>query len=60
MPLITMSMGELGMVTRLSGHLTGSVMTFGALTTEKASAPGQIPIKELKQILTTLNGENRI
>ncbi|QED59394.1 type I 3-dehydroquinate dehydratase [Enterococcus durans] len=60
MPLITMSMSELGMVTRLSGHLTGSVMTFGALTTEKASAPGQIPIKELKQILTTLNGENRI
>ena len=60
MPLITMSMGELGMITRLAGHLTGSVMTFGALTSEKSSAPGQIPIKQLKQILTTLNGENKI
>jgi len=55
MPLITMSMGQLGMISRLSGNLTGSVMTFGALTSEKASAPGQITVKELKSIIKLLN-----
>lgn len=60
MPLITMSMGELGMISRLSGNLTGSVLTFGSLTSEKASAPGQITVKELKQIILLLNGNNKI
>ncbi|MDO4624985.1 MAG: type I 3-dehydroquinate dehydratase [Enterococcus hirae] len=55
MPLITMSVGQLGMISRLSGNLTGSVMTFGALTSEKASAPGQITVKELKSIIKLLN-----
>jgi len=50
-----MSMGQLGMISRLSGNLTGSVMTFGALTSEKASAPGQITVKELKSIIKLLN-----
>lgn len=60
MPVITMSMGELGMISRLSGNITGSVMTFGALTSEKASAPGQITVKELKQIIQLLNGNDKM
>lgn len=48
-PVITMSMGKLGVVSRISGGLTGSAMTFG--TVGAASAPGQLPVKELRNIL---------
>src|SRR5690625_4209985 len=39
-PLVTMSMGGLGVMTRLTGEIFGSSMTFG--TIGQASAPGQI------------------
>ncbi|MBO5657692.1 MAG: type I 3-dehydroquinate dehydratase [Agathobacter sp.] len=45
--LITMSMGELGMVSRIEGFRYGSCVTFGAGA--MASAPGQIPFQELKK-----------
>lgn len=45
-PIVTMSMGPQGAVSRLAGGLFGSDITF-AIGME-ASAPGQIPIKELK------------
>ncbi len=48
-PVITMSMGKLGVVSRISGSLTGSAMTFG--TVGAASAPGQLPVKDLRKIL---------
>lgn len=51
-PLITMSMGELGVISRVSGATFGSAATFGAA--KKASAPGQVSVAELKTILTTL------
>lgn len=51
-PLITMSMGALGCVSRLCGELTGSCLTFGSLS--KASAPGQIPAEKLAEILESL------
>lgn len=51
-PLITMSMGNLGVLTRLCGAFSGSVLTFGAA--EQASAPGQIPAAKLRQILDLL------
>lgn len=52
-PIITMSMGELGAVSRLMGEVFGSALTFGAL--KKVSAPGQIAVKELKEALRLLN-----
>lgn len=52
-PIVTMSMGQLGMVSRMCGELTGSAMTFGAA--KKASAPGQIPVGELRQLLNRLS-----
>ena len=51
-PLITMSMGALGMVSRVSGEVFGSAATFGAA--KQASAPGQVPVGELRRILNTL------
>lgn len=48
-PLVTMSMSEIGMISRTSGEAYGSAMTFGAAG--KTSAPGQIPVEELKEIL---------
>ncbi|MHC5269106.1 type I 3-dehydroquinate dehydratase [Enterococcus sp. LJL98] len=53
LPLITMSMGDLGKVSRVSGELTGSLFTFGAM--DEASAPGQIPVEALAKVLETLS-----
>ncbi|MGK0551843.1 type I 3-dehydroquinate dehydratase [Enterococcus faecalis] len=48
-PLVTMSMGQLGMISRLSGEVFGSAMTFGAA--KQASAPGQVPVASLRKTL---------
>lgn len=53
-PIITMSMGKEGMVSRISGGIFGSALTFG--TAGKSSAPGQIPAEELKKMLRILQG----
>ena len=53
-PVITMSMGRLGMISRMSGEIFGSVMTFG--TVGNSSAPGQIPLEELRMALKVLHG----
>lgn len=52
-PLITMSMKDLGCVSRVAGELVGSVLTFA--TIGKASAPGQIPIDRVRDIMETLH-----
>jgi 3-dehydroquinate dehydratase-1 len=52
-PLITMSMGELGAVSRIAGETFGSCVTFGAGS--RASAPGQLPMDELENILNALH-----
>ena len=54
-PLILISMGDLGKVTRVAGELMGSVMTFAAL--EESSAPGQIDITKMPEILAALSLE---
>lgn len=53
-PLITMSMGKLGVVSRAAGFAFGSVATFAAVTKGQASAPGQVPIDELKPVLDAM------
>ena len=52
--LITMSMGKLGVISRVSGETFGSCVTFGA--GKNASAPGQIPVAELQCILDAISG----
>lgn len=48
-PFITMSMGKMGVISRLAGECFGSCLTFG--TVGAASAPGQIDAVELDHIL---------
>lgn len=52
-PVITMSMGRLGVLSRMGGAISGSCVTFG--TAGHASAPGQIPAEELANILNILD-----
>jgi 3-dehydroquinate dehydratase-1 len=53
-PMVTMSMGPEGAVSRLAGGLFGSDITFAVGL--RASAPGQIPIQELKTGMALLYG----
>ncbi len=48
-PVITMSMGSLGIVTRMVGGLFGSSLTFAV--GQSKSAPGQIPIEDLREVM---------
>jgi 3-dehydroquinate dehydratase-1 len=52
-PLITMAMGDLGKISRISGEIFGSSITFAAA--KKSSAPGQVHINELRQVLNLLH-----
>lgn len=51
-PVISMSMGDLGKISRVCGEVFGSCVTFGAVG--QASAPGQIEATKLKEILQAL------
>lgn len=55
-PIITMSMSSQGVVSRLCGEVFGSSMTFGAVG--QVSAPGQIPVDQLRQVLEILHGSS--
>ena len=52
-PIITMSMKGTGVISRLSGEVFGSALTFGAA--KKASAPGQMGVNELNTVLQLLH-----
>ena len=52
LPLAIISMGDLGKISRISAGVTGSVLTFGAIG--EVSAPGQIPVTELTQMIKNL------
>lgn len=52
-PLITIAMSEKGIISRLSGEVFGSAVTFSA--GEKASAPGQIDAESLYDVLQLLH-----
>ena len=52
-PFLTISMGPLGMMSRVACELSGSCMTFGAAG--QVSAPGQIQVGELKDMLTKIH-----
>ena len=52
-PIITMSMGGMGVISRLCGEVFGSALTFGSAG--KASAPGQIAVEDLEIMLKVLN-----
>lgn len=51
-PMITISMGLTGVVSRIAGGLFGSDITFA--TAARASAPGQLPVAEMRQAMSLL------
>ena len=55
-PVITMSMGQLGGISRLCGETFGSGGTGGA--NKKCSAPGQYGMQDLAMILETIHKSN--
>lgn len=55
-PIITMSMGKMGSISRICGETFGSCMTFGAH--EKPSAPGQYEMHRLLEILEAVHESN--
>lgn len=56
-PIVTMSMGSEGGVTRLAGGLFGSDITFAI--GKESSAPGQIPIADLRKAMAVLYKKKR-
>lgn len=52
-PIVTMSMGKMGVISRISGELTGSAITFASAG--QASAPGQIDIEDMNMILEAIH-----
>ena len=58
-PVITISMGQLGTVSRLAGTVFGSCLTFAS--TGDGSAPGQIPVELVKDLFVKYarNGQER-
>jgi len=51
-PVIVIAMGPYGVITRVAGGVFGSAVTFAV--GHKASAPGQVPIDDLRTVLHTL------
>jgi 3-dehydroquinate dehydratase-1 len=52
LPLVSMSMGQLGVLTRAVGWYFGSAVTFAVAVEE--SAPGQLPVQDLRDITRIL------
>lgn len=52
-PIVTMAMGEMGVISRITGELTGSAMTFASAG--KISAPGQMNVIDLQMVLEAIH-----
>jgi 3-dehydroquinate dehydratase I len=57
-PVVSMSMGPLGAVTRACGWTFGSAMTFAV--GEGSSAPGQMPIEDIRQAIDILQRAQQV
>lgn len=53
-PIVAISMGKAGAISRMSGELFGSAISFAVIG--KASAPGQIPVGELAGMIEMIEG----
>lgn len=56
-PLIAFCMGEAGRISRIITLLLGGFMTYGALDSGQATAPGQLSVAELRAALALLAGK---
>jgi len=57
---IVLGMGEEGVITRIFGSLWGNELVFAPLTSEEASAPGQLSYHLMKSILESLTDPKTI
>ena len=55
-PLQTMSMGRIGSISRLTGELFGSSLTFCSLD-EETSGPGQVSVERARRIMDEFHAE---
>lgn len=55
--IIAFCMGEKGKMSRVMAPLLGSYWTYASLNKGEVSAPGQMTVKELKQMFGMLNGK---
>jgi len=55
LPLVSISMGGLGTLSRIAGGVYGSALTFAV--GKASSAPGQVPIEDLRAALALVGGE---
>ena len=53
-PLIVISMGSFGRISRILGPMLGSYLTYAAAGKGKESAPGQLTVKEVKAMMKVL------
>ena len=53
-PAVTMSMGDMGVISRVGGFMFGSCITF-ASDGDAASAPGQLPYDDISAVLDILS-----
>ncbi len=56
-PLLTMSMGGTGVVSRLAGETFGQALTFGMIGTP--SAPGQVEVDQLQSVLQMIHASSQ-
>ncbi|MBK0026191.1 type I 3-dehydroquinate dehydratase [Stenotrophomonas sp. S48] len=56
-PLLTMSMGGTGVVSRLAGETFGQALTFGMIGTP--SAPGQVEVEQLQDVLQVIHASSQ-
>lgn len=55
-PILTMSMRGLGSISRMAGEIFGSCATFGSIG--QGSAPGQVSVRDLSQVLDVIHKAN--
>ncbi|MFK5705980.1 type I 3-dehydroquinate dehydratase [Ligilactobacillus sp. LYQ139] len=56
-PVISMAMGDDGRISRCTGELTGSCLSFAAVA--ESSAPGQMTIDDLRLVLSTVHSKTK-
>jgi 3-dehydroquinate dehydratase-1 len=52
-PMILIAMGPLGVISRISGEVFGSAITFASVT--RTSAPGQLTVDQVKKIMNGIH-----
>ena len=60
--MIAIAMGEYGLITRILGPSRGAFLTYAALEDDKTTAPGQVSVKDLREVyrIEKINRESQV